>query len=34
MMAVAAIYLLPVLAVTLLTQRGLVRGLMSGATKG
>jgi ABC-type glycerol-3-phosphate transport system permease component len=34
MMAVAAIYLLPVLAVTLLTQRGLVRGLMTGATKG
>lgn len=34
MMAVAAIYLLPVLAVTLLAQRGLVRGLMSGATKG
>ena len=33
MMAVAAIYLLPVLAVTLLTQRGIVRGLMSGATK-
>jgi multiple sugar transport system permease protein len=34
MMAVAAVYLLPVLAVTLLTQRGLVQGLMSGATKG
>ena len=34
MMAVAAIYLLPVLAVTLLMQRGLVKGLMSGATKG
>jgi multiple sugar transport system permease protein len=34
MMAVAAIYLLPVLAVTVITQRGLVRGLMSGATKG
>jgi multiple sugar transport system permease protein len=34
MMAVAAIYLLPVLAVTILTQRGLVSGLMSGATKG
>jgi multiple sugar transport system permease protein len=34
MMTVATIYLLPVLAVTLLTQRGLVRGLMSGATKG
>lgn len=34
MMAVAAVYLLPVLAVTLLTQRGLVKGLMSGATKG
>lgn len=34
MMAAAAIYLLPVLVVTLLAQRGLVRGLMSGATKG
>lgn len=34
MMAVAAVYLLPVLAVTLLAQRGLIRGLMSGATKG
>lgn len=34
MMAVAAVYLLPVLAVTLLTQRGLVKGLMTGATKG
>ncbi len=34
MMAVAAIYLLPVLVVTVITQRGLVRGLMSGATKG
>ena len=34
MMAVAAIYLLPVLAVTVITQRGLVRGLMTGATKG
>jgi multiple sugar transport system permease protein len=34
MMAVAAIYLLPVLAVTVLTQRGFVRGLMSGSTKG
>jgi ABC-type glycerol-3-phosphate transport system permease component len=34
MMAVAAIYLLPVLAVTVLSQRGLVRGLMVGATKG
>jgi multiple sugar transport system permease protein len=34
MMAVAAVYLLPVLAVTLLTQRGLVKGLMSGAVKG
>ena len=34
MMAVAAIYLLPVLAVTILSQRGLVSGLMSGATKG
>ncbi len=34
MMAAAAIYLLPVLAVTLVAQRGLVRGLMTGATKG
>ena len=34
MMAVAAIYLLPLLVVTIVTQRGLVRGLMSGATKG
>ena len=34
MMAVAAIYLLPVLVVTIITQRGLVRGLMTGATKG
>jgi multiple sugar transport system permease protein len=34
MMAVAAIYLLPVLVVTVMSQRGLVRGLMSGSTKG
>jgi len=34
MMAVAAIYLLPVLAVTVISQRGLVRGLMAGSTKG
>jgi multiple sugar transport system permease protein len=34
MMAVAAVYLVPVLVVTLFTQRGIVRGLMSGATKG
>lgn len=34
MMAVAAIYLIPVFVVTVLTQRGLVRGLMTGATKG
>ena len=34
MMAVAAIYLLPVLAVTIISQRGLVRGLMLGSTKG
>jgi multiple sugar transport system permease protein len=34
MMAVAAVYLLPVFVVTVLTQRGLVRGLMTGATKG
>lgn len=34
MMAVAAIYLLPILAVTVITQRGIVAGLMTGATKG
>jgi multiple sugar transport system permease protein len=34
MMAVAVIYLLPVLAVTLIAQRGIVAGLMSGATRG
>ncbi|MEO6015441.1 MAG: carbohydrate ABC transporter permease [Devosia sp.] len=34
MMAAAAIYLLPVLAVTIVAQRGLVTGLMSGSTKG
>jgi multiple sugar transport system permease protein len=34
MMAVAAIYLVPVFVVTIITQRGLVRGLMTGATKG
>ncbi|MEX0852768.1 MAG: carbohydrate ABC transporter permease [Bauldia sp.] len=34
MMAVAAIYLLPVFVITVITQRGLVRGLMTGATKG
>lgn len=34
MMAAAAIYLAPVLAVTILSQRGLVAGLMSGSTKG
>jgi multiple sugar transport system permease protein len=34
MMAVAVIYLLPVLAVTVVTQRGLLQGLMAGATKG
>jgi multiple sugar transport system permease protein len=34
MMAVACIYLIPVFMVTVLAQRGLVRGLMSGATKG
>jgi multiple sugar transport system permease protein len=33
MMAVAAIYLLPVFAVTIVAQRGIVRGLMSGAVK-
>lgn len=34
MMAAAAIYLVPVLAVTVITQRGLISGLMSGSTKG
>jgi multiple sugar transport system permease protein len=34
MMAVAAVYLIPVFIVTIVTQRGLVRGLMSGASKG
>jgi len=34
MMAVAAIYLLPVLAITVASQRGLVRGLMVGSMKG
>jgi multiple sugar transport system permease protein len=34
MMAVAAIYLMPVLAISVFSQRGLVRGLMSGAMKG
>ncbi len=34
MMAVAAIYLLPVFVVTIITQRGLLQGLMAGATKG
>jgi len=34
MMAVAAIYLLPVLVVTVMSQRALVRGLMTGSTKG
>ena len=34
MMAVAAIYLLPILVITLVSQRGLVRGLMKGAVKG
>jgi multiple sugar transport system permease protein len=34
MMAVAAIYLVPIFVVTVVTQRGLVRGLMGGATKG
>jgi multiple sugar transport system permease protein len=33
MMAVAAIYLIPVLAVTVITQRGIVAGLMSGAVR-
>jgi multiple sugar transport system permease protein len=33
MMAVATIYLLPVLVVTVITQRGLVGGLMAGSTK-
>ena len=34
MMAVAAIYLIPVFVVTIITQRGLVRGMMTGALKG
>ena len=34
MMAVAAIYLIPVFIVTVITQRGLIRGLTAGATKG
>lgn len=34
MMAVAVIYLLPVLAVTVITQRGILQGLMAGASKG
>ena len=34
MVAVAVVYLLPVLAVTVLCQRSLIKGLMSGATKG
>lgn len=33
MMAVACIYLIPVFAVTVIAQRGLVRGLMMGSTK-
>ena len=33
-MMAAAIYLTPVFIVTVVTQRGLVRGLMMGATKG
>jgi multiple sugar transport system permease protein len=33
MMAVATIYLLPVLVVTVITQRGMVSGLMAGAAK-
>jgi multiple sugar transport system permease protein len=34
MMAVAAIHPLPLLAVTVIAQRELIRGLMSGTTKG
>ena len=34
MTAMAAIYLLPVLIVTIIIQRGIVTGLVSGATKG
>jgi multiple sugar transport system permease protein len=34
MMAVAVIYLVPLLLVTIMSQRGLVTGLMSGANKG
>jgi ABC-type glycerol-3-phosphate transport system permease component len=33
MMAVSALYLLPVLVVMLLAQRGIVKGLMAGATR-
>lgn len=33
MMAVAVVYLLPVLVVTLIAQRGIVSGLMSGSTR-
>ena len=32
-MAVAAIYLLPLLVATIVAQRGLVRGLMTGAVR-
>jgi multiple sugar transport system permease protein len=34
MMAAAAIYLLPVFVITIITQRGLVSGLMTGSAKG
>ena len=34
MMAVASVYLVPVLVLTVITQRGIVGGLVSGATKG
>lgn len=34
MTATAAVYLVPVLAFTIITQRGIVSGLMSGANKG
>ncbi|NEN04758.1 carbohydrate ABC transporter permease [Diaminobutyricibacter tongyongensis] len=34
MTAASVIYLLPVLVVTLIAQRGIISGLMSGATKG
>ena len=34
MTAASVLYLLPVLVITLIAQRGIIAGLMSGATKG